>query len=98
SRFLAVLGYSGSGKSSLMFSGLLPVLYGGFVTRTGPEWHVMSVRPGTTPILNIAEAAVDYMISNVSLHAEVRSFHIVIANSVCRSNHNGLTELARMIQ
>jgi energy-coupling factor transporter ATP-binding protein EcfA2 len=98
SRFLAVLGYSGSGKSSLMFSGLLPVLYGGFVTRTGPEWHVMSVRPGTTPILNIAEAAVDYMISNGSLQAEERSVHIAIANSVLRSSQNGLTELARMIQ
>jgi energy-coupling factor transporter ATP-binding protein EcfA2 len=98
SRFLAVLGYSGSGKSSLMFSGLLPVLYGGFVTRTGPEWHVMSVRPGTTPILNLAEAAVDYMISNGTLHPDERAVHIAIANSVLRSSQNGLTELARMIQ
>lgn len=98
SRFLAVLGYSGSGKSSLMFSGLLPVLYGGFVTRTGPEWHVMSVRPGTTPIMNLAEAAVDYMISKGSLPAEERAVHMAIANSVLRSSQNGLTELARMIQ
>ena len=98
SRFLAVLGYSGSGKSSLMFSGLLPVLYGGFVTRTGPEWHVMSVRPGTTPILNLAEAAVDYMITKGSLPPEERPVHIAIASSVLRSSQNGLTELARMIQ
>ncbi len=98
SRFLAVLGYSGSGKSSLMFSGLLPVLYGGFVTQTGSEWHVISVRPGITPILNLAEAAVDYMISKGDLQTDERSVHIAIANSVLRSSQNGLTELVRMIQ
>ncbi len=31
SRFLAVMGPSGSGKSSLVLAGLLPALHGGFV-------------------------------------------------------------------
>src|SRR6478735_5216849 len=39
-RFVCVMGYSGSGKSSLMYCGLIPVLYGGFVTQTGPNWNI----------------------------------------------------------
>lgn len=96
--FLTVLGYSGSGKSSLMLCGLLPVLYGGFVTHTGPEWHVISVRPGATPITNLAEAAVDYMIGKGSVHPDERDVHVTIVASVLRSSQEGLTEVSRMIQ
>ena len=35
SRFVAVLGSSGSGKSSLVKAGLLPALHGGFSRRVG---------------------------------------------------------------
>src|SRR5690606_15228468 len=45
-RFITIMGYSGSGKSSLMFCGLVPILYGGFVTQSGPNWNVISTRPG----------------------------------------------------
>jgi len=38
------MGYSGSGKSSLMYCGLIPVLYGGFMTQTGPFWQVITIR------------------------------------------------------
>lgn len=96
--FLTVLGYSGSGKSSLMFCGLLPVLYGGFVTHTGSEWHVISVRPGTNPITNLAEAVVDYMIGKGSVHPEERNVHVTIVASVLRNSQEGLTEVSRMIQ
>src|SRR5688572_18661914 len=41
-RFVSVLGYSGSGKSSLMTCGLIPVLYGGFVANSGPHWNVIT--------------------------------------------------------
>ena len=33
-RFVAVIGASGSGKSSLMYCGLIPILFGGFMTAT----------------------------------------------------------------
>ena len=33
-RFVSVMGYSGSGKSSLMHCGLVPVLFGGFGGKT----------------------------------------------------------------
>ena len=55
-RFLAVIGTSGSGKSSLVKSGLLPSLYGGFMAQSGSNWQTVSFRPGTNPIGNMAKA------------------------------------------
>lgn len=53
-RFVAVLGTSGSGKSSLVFAGLFPRLEGGVKTRTGTQWGITSMRPGRDPIMNLA--------------------------------------------
>jgi hypothetical protein len=53
SRFVTVMGYSGSGKSSLMYCGLVPVLYGGFVTQSGPYWNAIITRPGASQINKI---------------------------------------------
>src|ERR1700740_549692 len=49
-RFLAVVGSSGSGKSSLVRAGLLPYLYGGFLAGAGSHWRVALFRPGSGPI------------------------------------------------
>ena len=43
--FLAVLGTSGSGKSSLVRAGLLPALDGGFMAGGGARWAVAELRP-----------------------------------------------------
>ncbi|NIM12875.1 MAG: hypothetical protein GTO45_12180, partial [Candidatus Aminicenantes bacterium] len=55
-RFLAVVGTSGSGKSSLVRAGLLPILRGGFMVRAGSKWRVALFRPGANPIGNLAKA------------------------------------------
>jgi hypothetical protein len=55
-RFLAVVGTSGSGKSSLVRAGLLPALYSGFMTKAGSSWRVAVMRPGNDPIANLAQA------------------------------------------
>jgi WD40 repeat protein/energy-coupling factor transporter ATP-binding protein EcfA2 len=55
-RFLSVLGHSGSGKSSLVRSGLIPSLHGGAMTRAGSRWRVAIMRPGEDPIGNLAVA------------------------------------------
>ena len=52
-RFAAVIGASGSGKSSLMYCGLIPILYGGFMTEAGADWIVISSRPGNNPHLRL---------------------------------------------
>ncbi len=55
-RFAAVTGASGSGKSSLIYCGLIPALYGGFITEAGSRWRIIATRPGNSPIENLAEA------------------------------------------
>ena len=55
-RFVAVIGASGSGKSSLMYCGLVPILYGGFITEAGSRWSIITTRPGNNPVENLAEA------------------------------------------
>lgn len=55
-RFLAILGTSGCGKSSLVRSGLIPSLQGGAMVRAGSSWRVALARPGGDPLGNLATA------------------------------------------
>ncbi len=55
-RLIAVIGTSGSGKSSLVRAGLLPALHGGFMSGVGSRWRVATMRPGSAPIANLALA------------------------------------------
>lgn len=54
--FLAVIGGSGSGKSSLVRAGLLPHLFVGYHRSAGPSWQLAICRPGNNPIMNLAAA------------------------------------------
>ena len=56
SRFLAVVGASGSGKSSLIRAGLIDALETGFMTKAGARWRIATMRPGDHPLRNLAEA------------------------------------------
>ena len=58
-RFLAVVGTSGSGKSSLVRAGLLPELHGGTMTDAGSSWEISVMRPGGDPLTNLARALED---------------------------------------
>ena len=58
-RFLAVVGTSGSGKSSLVRAGLLPELHGGTMTDAGSSWEIAVMRPGGDPLTNLARALED---------------------------------------
>ena len=55
-RFLAVVGVSGSGKSSLVNCGLVPALHRGLMAGSGNSWRVAKMRPEIDPIGNLAEA------------------------------------------
>jgi len=50
SRFLTVIGSSGSGKSSLVNCGLRVALHGGLMASAGTRWRVAQFRPGSDPI------------------------------------------------
>lgn len=97
-RFVSVMGYSGSGKSSLMYCGLVPVLLGGFVTQTGPNWQVSNFRPGTSPIQNLVQAVVNALIKNNRIREEDKPIHESIINAVLRSSNKGLVEVAQYLQ
>ena len=55
-RFLAILGDSGVGKSSLVAAGLLPELTRGALTGRHSGWTMIRFQPGLDPILSLAEA------------------------------------------
>jgi tetratricopeptide (TPR) repeat protein len=74
-RFLAVLGPSGGGKSSLVRTGLLDALDLGLHPWAGSRWQVADLHPGGQPIRNLAMALL--MASGTSNAAEgefLRSF------------------------
>src|SRR5262245_10005292 len=53
-RLVAVVGMSGSGKSSLVRAGLLPALDRGYLPSAGSSWHIAVFRPGSDPVGNLA--------------------------------------------
>jgi WD40 repeat protein len=55
-RFLAVVGTSGSGKSSLVNCGLRPALHRGLMSKAGTSWRMAQFRPGNAPIRAMARA------------------------------------------
>ncbi len=55
-KFLAVVGTSGSGKSSLVNCGLFPALHGGYMSKAGSSWRIAKFRPGNDPMREMAWA------------------------------------------
>ena len=55
SHFLAVVGSSGSGKSSLVRAGLLPAIDAGFMSggEEAADWRFVIMRPGLDPYENL---------------------------------------------
>lgn len=53
-RFVAVVGSSGSGKSSLIRAGLIPALKGGYLVENSSEWFIAIMKPGQNPMFNLA--------------------------------------------
>jgi WD40 repeat protein len=59
--FLAVLGPSGYGKSSLLRTGLLAGLESGFLAGAGARWRLVEMRPGHRPFAALAENLLEAM-------------------------------------
>lgn len=54
--FLAIVGPSGSGKSSFTYCGFLPALYRASTSLGSTHWHVINVRPGQAAVMALAQA------------------------------------------
>lgn len=57
--FVAVIGGSGTGKSSLMKAGLIPALQAGYLVNDADLWDIMTMRPGQNPLYELALAISD---------------------------------------
>ena len=62
-RFLAVVGSSGCGKSSLIRAGLIPKLKAGFLVEDRDRWRVATMKPGDGPLRNLASAICATLVS-----------------------------------
>jgi len=97
-RFAAILGSSGSGKSSLMFCGLIPTLYGGFMTEAGSNWRVVVMRPGAGPIDNLSEALLTRDKTYNEAGDEDRLIKKTITSTVLRTSSLGLIEAIKQLR
>ena len=96
-RFLTVVGSSGSGKSSLCRAGLLPYLYGGFLTNGGSHWRVAIFRTGCNPIGNLAAALNDpSVLGNPAARADEAGQDAMLLEVSLRRSGLGLIEVARL--
>ena len=88
-RFVTVMGASGTGKSSLIYCGVLPR-----VKRLGTErpgsWKILTFRPGNDPIGNLTEALVEAVTDNSDLESVRKSVASFLA-----SGSEGLSEALR---
>lgn len=91
-RFVGVIGPSGSGKSSFIYCGVLPILYGGFLTDTSPDWEVVVTRPGAGPIDNLAESIVAKDPAFIAADEEEKKIKRTITTTLLRSSSLGLVE------
>ena len=94
SRFLAVVGTSGSGKSSLVRAGLLPSLESGFMAGAGAHWRMAILRPQDDPMRFLARAIVE---TGVLAHFDLAppAAEDVVETTLRRSSL-GLVEAARL--
>lgn len=96
-RFLAVLGASGSGKSSLIRAGLLPYLHGGFMAGAGSNWRVAIFRPENDPIGNLARALNDpAAIGDAEQTEDERNRNAIEIEVNLRSSGVGLVDSAKL--
>ena len=93
SRFLTVLGTSGSGKSSLVRAGMLPSLFGGLMTQAGSSWRVALFRPGQDPIGNLAAALTAPNVFGTNI--DEATLQQTITQATLRRSALGLVETTR---
>ena len=88
-KFVAVIGASGSGKSSLIYCGLVPILYGGFIGEEKSKWNVIASRPGNAPIENLAAEIIKNKTGEEDSELLIKQ---KITASLLRSTSGGLIE------
>jgi hypothetical protein len=92
--FLAIIGPSGSGKSSLVRAGLIPALRRGALPGS-ESWKIVIFRPGTSPLRELAARLFrDYDDPDISLNSKIDR----LAAEMTRSSFALATEVRRVAQ
>lgn len=99
-RFVSIVGTSGSGKSSLVRAGLLPVLMGGAMAQAGSSWRVAVLRPGDAPLGALAHALHTERIVSAAERIDEEHDPTAIAASegILRDSPLGLVQAARAVR
>ncbi len=72
-RFVAVIGPSGSGKSSLVNCGIVPQLYGGYLYEAGSRWKIASMHPGYSPLESLSVSLTESFASEGKTPEQIES-------------------------
>ncbi|MFP4489493.1 MAG: hypothetical protein ACLFN1_09340, partial [Bacteroidales bacterium] len=83
-RFVTVIGASGSGKSSLIYCGVIPHLVESEGIQTG-QWQVVNMRPGNDPLGNLSDMIADRLIRDKNNEID-RS----VTDTIIRQDEKGL--------
>ena len=94
-RFIAIIGPSGSGKSSLINCGIIPQLYGGYLYEAGSRWKIARMHPGYSPIESLSITLTESFTSPdkkpeqiESLIMECEELAAIIAKSIITAKAN----------
>ena len=95
-RFAAVTGSSGSGKSSLIYCGVIPLLYSGFIKEAGTKWQIIKTRPGSNPVENLAIAL--FKAEQNTNRQGVTNYSKSLIQAVLHRNNQGLVETMKQLK
>lgn len=91
--FVAVIGSSGSGKSSLVRAGVMPRLEGGFLVQDRDKWKIAKFKPGNRPLTNLASA-----LANVCISTSDRPQVEVIRNLTSDMSEKGVSSIKKFLK
>ncbi len=94
-RFLAVLGDSGSGKSSLIRAGLLPRLKAGFMVSDPDGWRIAIMTPGDDPIRRLSTALCSPDALLLGENAAQADLQTSLCHATLNRGSNGLVDVVR---
>lgn len=86
-RFITVIGASGSGKSSLIYCGVLPRVKK-LSGDNSSGWRILTFRPGNDPMSNLA----DILTENISGHGDTDSVRKTVS-SILASDPDGVSRV-----
>jgi len=95
--FLAVVGTSGCGKSSLVNCGLRPALHRGLMAHAGTSWRMAQFRPGGDPLAAMAGALAQDGVLFSDFHAGGLSLEAIV-DTTLRMSKLGLIDIFEQAQ